>query len=67
MKLNYLYITLTKIYEQIDYNEEVKNKSLVTRGSFQWRGDVKDTVVEFKPNNNGRFYVSWIPSSEPTK
>ena len=53
---------LTKIYEQIDFNEDVKNKSLVTRGSFQWRGDVKDTVVEFKPNNNGRFYVSWIPS-----
>ena len=53
---------LTKIYEQIDFNEDVKNKSLVTRGSFQWRGDVKDTVVEFKPNNNGRFYISWIPS-----
>jgi len=53
---------LTKIYEQIDYNEEVRNKNLVTRGSFQWRGDVKDTVVEFKPNNNGRFYVSWVPS-----
>ncbi len=55
---------LTKIYEQIDYNEEVKNKSLVTRGSFHWRGDVKDTIVEFRPNNNGRFYVSWIPSIE---
>jgi hypothetical protein len=54
---------LTKIYEQIDYNEEVKNKSLVTRGSFHWRGDVKDTLVEFKPNNNGRFYVSWVPSA----
>jgi len=53
---------LTKIYEQIDFNEEIRNKSLVTRGSFQWRGDVKDTMVEFKPNNNGRFYVSWIPS-----
>ena len=55
---------LTKIYEQIDYNEEVRNKSLVTRGSFHWRGDVKDTIVEFRPNNNGRFYVSWIPSIE---
>ena len=54
---------LTKIYEQIDYNEEVKNNSLVTRGSFHWRGGVKDTVVEFKPNNNGRFYVSWVPSA----
>ena len=52
---------LTKIYEQIDYNEDVKNKSLVTRGSFQWEGDKQDTIVRFVPNNNGRFLVSWIP------
>ena len=52
---------LTKIYEQIDYNEDVKNKSLVTRGSFQWEGGVQDTRVLFIPNNNGRFLVSWIP------
>ncbi|NND23660.1 MAG: hypothetical protein HKN86_03100, partial [Acidimicrobiia bacterium] len=52
---------LTKIYEQVDYNEDVKNKSLVTRGSFQWEGGIKDTRVLFVPNNNGRFLVSWIP------
>lgn len=52
---------LTKIYEQVDYNEEVKNKSLVTRGSFQWEGGIQDTRVLFVPNNNGRFLVSWIP------
>jgi hypothetical protein len=52
---------LTKIYEQIDYNEDVKNKSLVTRGSFQWEGEVQDTIVRFVPNNNGRFLVSWVP------
>jgi len=52
---------LTKIYEQIDYNEDVKNKSLVTRGSFQWEGDKLDTIVRFVPNNNGRFLVSWVP------
>ena len=52
---------LTKIYEQIDYNEDVKNKSLVTRGSFQWEGGVQDTRVLFVPNNNGRFLVSWVP------
>ena len=52
---------LTKIYEQIDNNEEVKYSSLLTRGNFQWRNGVKDTVVEFTPNTNGRFLISWVP------
>ena len=52
---------LTKIYEQIDYNEEVKMSALVTKGSFQWKNGIKDTNVEFMPNNNGRFKISWIP------
>ena len=52
---------LTKIYEQIDFNEGVKNKSLITRGSFQWEGDIQDTRVRFVPNNTGRFLVSWVP------
>jgi len=52
---------LTKIYEQIDNNEEVKYSSLLTRGNFQWRNGVKDTVVEFTPNKNGKFLISWVP------
>ena len=52
---------LTKIYEQIDYNEDMRNKTLVTQGNFQWTGGVKDTTVNFIPENNGRFLVSWIP------
>jgi hypothetical protein len=52
---------LTKIYQQIDFNEELNNKHMVTTGSFQWEGGVKDTRVIFYPNNNGRFKVSWIP------
>ena len=52
---------LTKIYEQIDYNEDIKNKALVTQGNFQWAGGVKDTTVNFYPEKNGRFLVSWIP------
>ena len=51
---------LAKIYEQIDYNEEVAH-NMVTRGNFQWRNGVKDTKVEFLPDNNGRFYISWVP------
>jgi hypothetical protein len=52
---------LTRIYEQIDYNEDMRNKTLVTQGNFQWTGGVKDTTVNFIPENNGRFLVSWIP------
>ena len=52
---------LTKIYERIDNNEEVKYSSLLTRGNFQWRNGVKDTVVEFTPNKNGKFLISWVP------
>ena len=52
---------LTKIYQQIDYNEEAKYSGLVTTGSFQWEGGIKDTSVIFMPNSNGRFKVSWVP------
>jgi hypothetical protein len=52
---------LTKIYEQIDYNEGHRNSSVVTTGSFQWVNGVKDTQVVFNPDPNGRFKVSWVP------
>ncbi len=52
---------LTKIYEQIDYNEEVQNGMQVTQGSFQWEGGEQDSNVIFAPNMNGRFRVSWVP------
>ena len=53
---------LTKIYEQVDYNEDLRNSSVVTTGSFQWKNGIKDTVVEFYPNKNGRFRITWVPS-----
>ena len=52
---------LTKIYEQIDFNEDLKNSINVTQGSFQWQNGEKDTKVVFVPNKNGRFRVSWVP------
>jgi hypothetical protein len=52
---------LTKIYQQIDINEELNNISSVAQGSFQWLDGVKDSQVEFYPNKNGRFLVSWVP------
>jgi len=52
---------LTRIYEQIDYNEEFNNKSSVTVGSFIWENGIKDTKVRFVPNKDGRFKISWVP------
>ena len=52
---------LTKIYEQIDYNEDLRNTSVVTKGSFQWENGVKDSKVLFMPNKDGRFNITWVP------
>jgi hypothetical protein len=52
---------LTKIYEQVDYNENLSNSTSVTQGSFQWANGVKDSTVIFTPNKNGRFNISWVP------
>jgi len=55
---------LTKIYQQIDYNDLLIMEHHVTRGSFSWKDGIKDTKVIFSPNKSGRFYVSWTPSSK---
>ena len=52
---------LSKIYEQIDYNEDLKQQRVVTQGSFQWEDGVRDTKVIFAPNKDGRFIISWVP------
>ena len=52
---------LVKIYEQIDYNQEIKYSNVTTKGNFQWENGVKDTKVIFYPNESGRFLVSWVP------
>jgi len=51
---------LSRIYEQIDFNEEMVASGYVTTGSFQWKNGVKDTEVQFYPNPEGRFKISWI-------
>ena len=52
---------LVKIYEQVDYNDDLNNSANITTGTFQWQNGVKDTRVLFIPDNNGRFKISWIP------
>ena len=52
---------LTKIYQQIDFNEEMTAKGHIVKGSFSWKNGMKDTEVIWTPTNNGRFKISWIP------
>ena len=54
---------LVKLYEQIDYNEEMSNTLGITQGNFQWVNGVKDSQVIFYPDKKGRFKVSWVPPS----
>jgi hypothetical protein len=52
-----------KIYEQIQYNDELFPNPVVT-GNFVWKNGEKDTEVVFTPDANGRFRVAWMPPSE---
>jgi len=55
---------LTKIYQQIDYNDSLIRDRVLTRGSFSWLNGEKDTKVVWTPDPRGRFNVSWIPGKD---
>ena len=55
---------LVKIYEQIDYNEEMTRTLGITKGNFQWVNGIKDSQVIFYPDPKGRFKVSWVPPQQ---
>jgi len=54
---------LVKIYEQIDYNEEMSRTLGISTGNFQWVNGIKDSSVIFYPDPKGRFKISWVPPS----
>lgn len=53
---------LTKIYQQIDYNDAMITDHHVSRGTFSWVDGVKDSKVIFSPDNRGRFFITWVPN-----
>ena len=53
---------LTKIYQQIDYNDSLIKEHYLTKGSFHWKDGEKDSKVIFTPDSRGRFLVSWTPA-----
>jgi len=55
---------LIKLYEQIDYNEEMVRTLGITTGNFQWVNGIKDSQVIFYPDPKGRFKVSWVPPQQ---
>jgi len=52
---------LTKIYQQIDYNDSLIMDHHITRGKFYWRDGVQDGEVVWTPDNRGRFIITWTP------
>lgn len=52
---------LTKIYQQIDYNDSMIKEHYLTRGSFSWKDGIKDTQVIWTPDTRGRFNIAWAP------
>ena len=55
---------LTKIYQQIDYNDSLILQHHVTQGSFYWKDGIKDSEVIFRPDKRGRFLVGWTPNKQ---
>tara|TARA_R100001440_G_scaffold70128_2_gene92345 strand:+ start:779 stop:3025 length:2247 start_codon:yes stop_codon:yes gene_type:complete len=57
---------LTKIYQQIDYNDSLIMEHHVTRGKFYWKNGKKDSEVVWTPDSRGRFKISWFPNKNLT-
>ena len=55
---------LTKIYQQIDYNDAMIKDRVLTTGYFHWKNGEKDSEVIWTPDPKGRFIVSWIPDTK---
>lgn len=62
--INISNFNVTKIYEQIEQINDAMAKSPVIRGDFLWKNGERGSEVIWKPNKDGRFYVSWLPPED---
>jgi hypothetical protein len=53
-----------KINDQVAYNRSNNIEQTLVSGNFHWKDGVKFTEVIWKPCDNGRFLLSWIPEPE---
>jgi hypothetical protein len=51
----------TKLYTQIDYNDEYVDGKVLKTGNFHWKDGEEGSEVIFSPDPNGRFKITWIP------
>jgi len=54
---------LTKIYQQVDYNDSLIMGQHVTRYKAHWKNGVLDSKVIFTPDKKGRFLTNWTPEA----
>ena len=52
-----------RIYQQKKYNKDMPISPVIV-GNFVWTKGVRDTTVEFQPDESGRWEVSWVPLKE---
>ena len=52
---------LTKIYQQIDYNDSLITDHHLTRGSFSWKNGIKDTEVIYLAGNHDDMIRNFLP------
>jgi hypothetical protein len=55
---------IEKINDQISHNNKNLIHNNLVQGNFVWKNGVKFTEVEWRPNDKGRFLLSWIPDVE---
>ena len=53
---------LTRLYQQIDYNDSMLSEHYITQGTFSWQNGIKDSKVKFSPDKRGRFNITWVPN-----
>lgn len=55
---------IEKINSQLNFNRKFQIENTLVRGNFEWKDGIKDSSVVWKPKENGRFLISWIPAQE---
>lgn len=55
---------LDKINDQIAHNNNADVESTIVKGNFEWENGIKDSIVVWRPNDKGRFRISWLPPKD---
>lgn len=53
-----------KINSQLAFNRNTNVQDTLVRGNFEWKDGVRNTTVIWRPNEKGRFLISWIPEKD---